>query len=61
MIWRFAAKRLLQAIPLLFGIATVTFFIVHMAPGDPMDVYLEERFSRGVERDPQLIELLLSV
>lgn len=58
MIWRFAAKRLLLSIPLLFGIATVTFFIVHAAPGDPMDVYLEERFSRGRERDPQLIELI---
>ena len=58
MIWRYATKRLLQSIPLLLGIATVTFFIVHMAPGDPMDVYLEERFRRGGEMDPQIIELI---
>jgi len=52
----YVAKRLLQAIPLLLGIATVTFFIVHLAPGDPMDVYLEERHQREV--DPQVIELI---
>ncbi|MCH7934112.1 MAG: ABC transporter permease [Gemmatimonadetes bacterium] len=48
-------KRLLQAIPLLLGIITVTFFIVRLAPGDPMDIYLEE--DRG-QIDPQAIELL---
>ena len=30
----YVVKRLLQAIPLLLGIATITFFIVHIAPGD---------------------------
>jgi len=54
--WRYIAKRLLQAIPLLVGIATITFIIVHLAPGDPMDVYLEERHRREV--DPQVIELI---
>jgi len=56
LLWRYIAKRLLQAIPLLLGIATVTFIIVHLAPGDPMDVYLDERY-RG-EVDPQVIELI---
>jgi len=54
--WRYVAKRLLQAIPLLLGIATITFIIVHLAPGDPMDVYLEERYRREV--DPQVIEII---
>ncbi|MGH7411978.1 MAG: ABC transporter permease, partial [Candidatus Methylomirabilis sp.] len=53
---RYVIKRMLQAIPLLLGIATITFFIVHLAPGDPMDVYLEERYRREV--DPQVIELI---
>lgn len=53
---RYVLKRLLQAVPLLLGIATVTFFIVHLAPGDPMDVYLEERYRREV--DPEVIELI---
>ena len=54
--WRYIVRRLLQAIPLLFGIATITFVFVHLAPGDPMDMYLEERSRR--EMDPQVLELL---
>ncbi len=49
-------KRLLQAIPLLIGIATITFFIVHLAPGDPMDMFLDTRYRRQI--DPEVIELL---
>ena len=49
-------KRLLQAIPLLLGIVTVTFFITRLAPGDPMDIYLEPR--RQGQVDPEVIELL---
>jgi peptide/nickel transport system permease protein len=54
--WRYLVRRILQAVPLLLGIATITFIVVHLAPGDPMDVYLEERYRREV--DPQVIELL---
>ena len=53
---RYILKRLVQAVPLLLGIATVTFFIVHMAPGDPMDFYLEQRYRRNI--DPEVIELI---
>ena len=53
---RYILKRLLQAIPLLLGIATITFIIVRLAPGDPMDMYMEQRFQRDV--DPAVIELL---
>ena len=49
-------KRLLAAVPLLFGILTVTFFIMQLAPGDPMDMYLEPQ--RQMEVDPEVIELL---
>lgn len=31
----YVGKRLLQAVPLLLGIATITFLVVHLAPGDP--------------------------
>ena len=54
--FRYILKRLLLAIPLLLGIATITFFIVHMAPGDPMDMYLESSFRR--QMDPEVIELI---
>ena len=53
---RYIVKRLLQAIPLLLGVATVTFLIVHLAPGDPMDMFLEQRYRRQI--DPEVIELL---
>ena len=33
-------RRLLQTIPLLLGILTLVFFIIHMAPGDPTAIYL---------------------
>jgi oligopeptide transport system permease protein len=32
---RFAAFRLLQAIPVLFGVITITFILIHSAPGGP--------------------------
>lgn len=47
------AKRLLQAVPLLLGIAAVTFFIVHLAPGDPMDMFLDSASRR--ELDPEVV------
>lgn len=50
-------KRLLQAIPILIGIATITFFIVHMAPGDPMDMYLNPIKYGGDRLDPEVIQL----
>jgi peptide/nickel transport system permease protein len=53
---RYIAGRLLQAVPLLLGIATITFFIVHLAPGDPMDMFLEPRLRR--QMDPEVIELM---
>ena len=32
---RFAAVRLLQAVPVLFGVITITFILIHSAPGGP--------------------------
>ncbi len=34
---RYIARRLLQSIPVLFGIATLTFFMLRLAPGGPFD------------------------
>ena len=33
---RYTLRRVLQAIPLLLGAATVTFVLIHLAPGDPI-------------------------
>jgi peptide/nickel transport system permease protein len=35
----FILKRLLGAIPLVIGIATIIFFVLHLAPGDPTTFY----------------------
>lgn len=54
--WKHILKRLAQAVPLTLGILTITFFLTHMAPGDPMDMYMERQRQRQV--DPEIIELL---
>lgn len=33
---RYIRKRLLQAVPVVFGITILTFFIMKMAPGGPL-------------------------
>ena len=35
--WRFISGRLLQAIPVILAVITVTFFLVRVAPGGPFD------------------------
>jgi peptide/nickel transport system permease protein len=37
----FITRRLLLAVPLILGIVTATFFVAHLAPGDPVDLYLQ--------------------
>ncbi|PSP67641.1 ABC transporter permease [Halobacteriales archaeon QS_1_69_70] len=37
---RYAVRRLLQAIPVLLGIVTITFFLSNAIPGDPVDIML---------------------
>ena len=45
-------KRLLLSVPLILGIVTATFFLSHLAPGDPVDMYLQP----GRQVDPAVIE-----
>lgn len=51
---RFILKRIILAIPLLFGIATIIFIVIHIAPGDPMEM-LTNQLQRHAP-DPQIIE-----
>jgi len=46
----YIVRRLLQAIPLLFGILTLVFILIHAAPGDPTAMYLNPSVS------PEVIE-----
>ena len=34
-------RRLLQFIPLLIGISLVSFFVIHLAPGDPTNLFID--------------------
>ena len=49
-------KRIAITVPLLFGIVTFTFFIVQVAPGEPMLFTVDERSQRKV--DPEIEERL---
>lgn len=40
----YAAKRILLFIPILLGVATVTFFLLHILPGDPVLSMVGERY-----------------
>jgi peptide/nickel transport system permease protein len=37
----YLAKRLFEMIPTLFGITLISFFIIHLAPGRPTDIFSE--------------------
>ena len=39
---RFFLKRLLLLIPTLWGVVTIVFFLIHMIPGDPVEIMLGE-------------------
>ena len=43
---RFVLKRLLLLVPVLFGVATLVFAILHLAPGDPARLIAGQRASR---------------
>ena len=49
----YVAKRLVQAIPILFGVAVLSFLLVYLAPGDPID-----RFRTPTVRPDQLEGLI---
>jgi peptide/nickel transport system permease protein len=40
---RYLLRRLFSIIPVLFAVATIVFLIIHLIPGDPVDLILGER------------------
>jgi peptide/nickel transport system permease protein len=44
-VFRFLARRLLLAIPVLLGVATLVFALIHLIPGDPVRTMLGESAS----------------
>ena len=47
-------RRVATALLLLFGVVTITFLLIHLAPGDPADLYLAD------EMEPQAREAVLA-
>jgi peptide/nickel transport system permease protein len=45
---RYILKRLLIAVPLIFGVLTLTFFIIRLAPGDPAAFFIQPGISPNV-------------
>ncbi|MFQ5746835.1 MAG: ABC transporter permease [Gemmatimonadota bacterium] len=45
---RYVARRTLQSIPLLLGILTLIFFVLHLAPGDPTALYFNPNVPEAV-------------
>jgi peptide/nickel transport system permease protein len=41
----YVIRRLIQAIPILIGISVISFIIIHLAPGDPIDRFRSGRVS----------------
>src|ERR1051326_933442 len=55
---RYIARRLIQAIPLLFGISLIVFLIIHFAPGDAAEFALGSRANQeDIERLRQYLGL----
>lgn len=59
--WRFIASRVLQAIPVLFIVITLTFFLVRFAPGGPFSTEkaVVPEVKRALEAQYQLDQPLL--
>jgi peptide/nickel transport system permease protein len=53
----YAARRLLFAVPLLIGITFVSFFVIHLAPGDPGEVLTGDLNVRDQQSVKQLREM----
>lgn len=51
-LYRYTLRRLVQLGPVLFGVITLTFVMVHALPGNPVDIFL------GANPDPQVREAL---
>ncbi|MFA6686364.1 MAG: ABC transporter permease [Desulfuromonas sp.] len=50
----YIAKKLLQMVPLLFGITLISFVVIHLAPGDPTALQTEMNPEAGVELEERL-------
>lgn len=57
---KFFIKRLITTIPVIFGVITITFFLIHLIPGDPIDIMLGEQ-AQQVDKESLREELGLNL
>lgn len=48
MIWRYVLKRLFSALVIIWAVASITFVIMHLAPGDPVNIYIRPQIKPEV-------------
>jgi peptide/nickel transport system permease protein len=41
-VWRYAIQRLILLVPVLFGVTALVFSMLHIAPGDPIEILFRE-------------------
>lgn len=58
--FQYILKRLLITIPVLLGVCTISFFLIHMIPGDPIDLMLGDNAS-NIEKSSLRAELGLDL
>jgi peptide/nickel transport system permease protein len=54
----YALRRLLLAIPLLIGITFISFFVIHLAPGEPVELQTGDLSVQGDARQKQALREL---
>src|SRR5262249_12524211 len=54
MLW-YALRRLVLALPLLLGITFITFAVIHLAPGEPVDLQAGEMGAKSSAQARQLL------
>lgn len=54
--FNYLIRRILLTIPVLLGVATLTFFLIHLVPGDPIDIMLGDQAS-NVDKTAMRAEL----
>jgi len=47
--FRYVFRRLLQAIPVVIGVVTLTFLFLHITPGDPVDIFAGDSLSEAAK------------
>jgi peptide/nickel transport system permease protein len=53
----YVARRLLMMVPLMFGITIISFIVIHLAPGGPVEVQIEMQMKASAEARENLKRL----